>query len=347
MFQYFSTALTWSRRFHFSFLATACPLSISLPSKALQQSPSGPQLTVVRPYPPPSTGPPSRRKSRPSSTSVQHNALPMSTPTLSAAQRLQQAHEQQSQSQQPLTEDPFPDLLTEDPFPVASLSSANYAASTSLSNGQQQGQQQQQPKKKQVDVSDESAFPSLGGGGGAPKASSNSGWGNNLNKVKSTPVPSPSTPSTTTSGDVATLNFSVPTSSIHIASPSSSNDGRGGRNGLFSNDPRLKSGPPTTLGEVLKHLQQLPQNEGTLIQASSSSKLTTFIIKATATKSSAKGGKGLTAQENVERVKGELLGWLERKVKEEVKVPKGLRAVIIGAKGESNPSVPCFQDTKD
>jgi len=254
--------------------------------------------------------------------------------TLSAAQRLQQAHDQASQQQQQApvdTTDPFP-VLSEDPFPVAT---------SSYSQPSSQSKQQQQPKK-QVNVNDESAFPSLGGGGGVQK-SVGGGWGNNsgLNKIKrstpsSTSTNGTSTPTTagqpatvSSSENSATLNFSIPTSSIQITSPSSS-DAPQRRNGLFSNDPRLKSGPPTTLGEVLKYLQALPHNKEISIQASSSSKLTTFIIKAS-------GSKGKNAHDEVERAKNELLGWLEKKVKVSVKVPKGLRAVIIGAKGESSP----------
>lgn len=272
--------------------------------------------------------------------------------TLSAAQRLQQAHDQASQQQQqqsqaPVdTTDPFP-VLSEDPFPVAT-------STFSSSYSQPQSQPKQQQPKKQVNVNDESAFPSLGGGGGAAVKSGGNvggGWGNNsgLNKIKqSTPTTSTtsssngtSTPTTaqpatvSSSENSATLNFSIPTSSIQITSPSSSSDGsqqqQQRRNGLFSNDPRLKSGPPTTLGEVLKYLQTLPHNKEVSIQASSSSKLTTFIIKA-------QGVKGRGAQEEVERAKGELLGWLEKKVRVQVKVPKGLRAVIIGAKGKAFPS---------
>jgi hypothetical protein len=264
--------------------------------------------------------------------------------SLSAAQRLQQAHDQaqakqrqeQEQTTTRITEDPFPSLvLTEDPFPV---SNNNYAKP-----GGQQGQQQ---SKKQVDVNNEEAFPSLGGA--PPVKQVSGGWGGGLSsKVKTAVTPSaqssfngtPPTPVTTSGGgggDSASLNFSIPTSSIHITSPSSG--GGGGRNngGLFSNDPRLKSGPPTTLGEVLKHLTTLPHNlqKSVEIQASSSSKLTTFIIKASINKKVSSSSKtSSTAQEEVERVKNELLGWLEKKVKEEVKVPKSLRAVIIGAKG--------------
>ncbi|GAA5935504.1 Scp160p [Sporobolomyces koalae] len=256
----------------------------------------------------------------------------MSTPVLSAAQRMQQAHEQSQLAPASSTVPQTAEILTEDPFPVANLfpsssSSSSKPATTSTKN---------------VNVEDQDAFPSLGGGP-APKAAAAvtaGGWGSN--KIKQAPqVPTTNNngnrgTTLSGSGDSATLNFSIPTNQIHIAAPASSTlEGSQRRNGLFSNDPRLKSGPPTTLGEVLKQLQQTRENQQArvTIQASSSSKLTTFIIKAYKPAAVKKGGP--SAQEEVERVKTELLAWLEKKVKDQVQVPKALRAFIIGAKGRT------------
>ncbi|CEQ41961.1 SPOSA6832_03731 [Sporobolomyces salmonicolor] len=258
----------------------------------------------------------------------------MSAP-LSAAQRLQQAHESahgtstNGAAAVDPTVDPFPPFVSsEDPFPVAPLSSS--AA----------------PKKPKqpasVDVSDESAFPSLGGGPAKPKPSWGAGGAAAALRVKqgggappapaaaegrdASPAPSStlsraSTPALGVAGgvDFASLTLQLPTSSIHISAPPAPR----GAPRPFSNDPRLRSGEPTTLGEVLKEVMR--RHEGVSLEAGSSRNSTTFLVKA----------KGKDAAQRAERAKTELLGWLEKKVTEQVEVPASLRAVIIGAKGRT------------
>ncbi|GAA6056085.1 hypothetical protein JCM3770_001962 [Rhodotorula araucariae] len=231
----------------------------------------------------------------------------MSAPPLTAAQRMQAAHEaaQLQQQQAPLLEDPFPVAL---PAPVAPAGPPKPTQST-----------------KQVDVSDESAFPSLGAplaASSAPKSLWGTGAGAALRAKQgpaavqaagsqssraSTPAP--------TAGDTASTTFSLPTASIHISAPSGPRGPRG-----FSNERR---DTPTTLGEVLKEVMR--RHDGVTVEASSSSKTATFIVKA----------RGARADERAERAKAELIGWLEKKVEEKVLVPKDLRAVIIGAKGRT------------
>ncbi|GAA5910318.1 hypothetical protein JCM5296_000557 [Sporobolomyces johnsonii] len=257
----------------------------------------------------------------------------MSAP-LSAAQRLQQAHESahgtptNGVAAADPTVDPFPPFISsEDPFPVAPLPSS--AA----------------PKKPKqpasVDVSDESAFPSLGGGPVKPKPSWGAGGAAAALRVKqggaapspaaavgrdASPAPSStisraSTPAHGAAGgaDFASLTLQLPTSSIHISAPPAPR----GAPRPFSNDPRLRAGEPTTLGEVLKEVMR--RHEGVSLEAGSSRNSTTFLVKA----------KGKDAAQRAERAKAELLGWLEKKVTEQVEVPASLRAVIIGAKGRT------------
>ncbi|BGP49126.1 hypothetical protein JCM10450v2_005006 [Rhodotorula kratochvilovae] len=231
---------------------------------------------------------------------------------MTAAQRMQAAHEaaQQQQQHAPLLEDPFPVAAL--PPPVAP-------------NGPPKAAKQ----ARQVDVSDESAFPSLGaplaassapkslwgaGGGAALRAKQAStaaaaqgAAGSQSTSRASTPAPA--------GGDTASTTFSLPTASIHISAPSGPRGPRG-----FSNERR---DAPTTLGEVLKEVMR--RNDGVTVEASSSSKTATFIVKA----------RGARADERAERAKAELIGWLEKKVEEKVLVPKDLRAVIIGAKGRT------------
>ncbi|GAA6060733.1 hypothetical protein JCM10212_003777 [Sporobolomyces blumeae] len=263
------------------------------------------------------------------------------TPVLSAAQRLQLAHEQaqaSASSQAPIdTEDPFPPFAsstststssastsTVDPFPVSALEPPSNAQA-----------KQQKRQTRQVDVSDESAFPSLGGGSTVGTSSPSSLWGTGLAKVKQQQPPAAplssnanangahaGPASTQTQSDVSTLTFTLPTSSIHISAPAPTSFSS---SRPFSNDPRLKAGPPTTLGQVIRLVQQNHANDQVTVEASSSSKLTSFIIRA----------KGPKSEAMVEKVRKEVVGWLEKKVKDEVKVPKGLRAVIIGAKGRT------------
>ncbi|BGP25460.1 SCP160 protein [Rhodotorula toruloides] len=253
---------------------------------------------------------------------------------LSAAQRLQQAHEAAQNTAQPtdnavLTEDPFPPFgfVAHDPFPPANLAPPVPAPEA----------RQKQTKSSQVDVSDESAFPSLGAPvtSGKSKAPS-SLWGSGAAALRAkqvpaggdgaardlSPAPSVSTRSSTpaavaAAAQVSSTTLQIPTASISI-SPPASYAHKGPRG--FSNERRET---PTTLGEVIKEVTR--RIEGVAIDASSSRNLTTFIVKA----------KGNKAEDKVDKARNELLAWLEKKVTEEVQVPKSLRAVIIGAKGRT------------
>lgn len=277
------------------------------------------------------------RSRSPPATNPPHIAMQ----PLSAAQRMQQAHEaaQQQSSSSPadhvLTEDPFPPfVVAQDPFPPANL--APPVPHTDA------------PAKakaaSQVDVSDESAFPSLGApvANGKPKASS-SLWGSGAAALRArqapaagpgaaaardlSPAPSGSTRSSTPAAaapgqqQVASTTLQIPTASISI-SPPASYAHKGPRG--FSNERRET---PTTLGEVIKEVTR--RVDGVAIDASSSRNLTTFIVKA----------RGAKAEDKVDRARNELLAWLEKKVTEEVQVPKSLRAVIIGAKGASGATL--------
>ena len=261
---------------------------------------------------------------------------------LSAAQRMQLAHEQAQQQQEQqlpiLTEDPFPVLVTADPFP-----SALPPPVAPLGPGP--GPAAAEPKR-QVDVSDESAFPSLG----APVSRNNGHqqqqqqqWGAAALRAKqastlsadggnatlsssraSTPSQDAAAGSSSTAA-AAALNFysttvQLPNSAIHIAPPARTNAAGGPRNqGYFSNERREA---PTTLGGVAKEVMR--KHDGVQIDASSNRTLTTVILKA----------RGPDAEARVERARTELLAWLEKKVSESVEVPKSLRALIIGSKGE-------------
>lgn len=264
---------------------------------------------------------------------------------LSAAQRMQLAHEQAQQQQQQqqqlpiLTEDPFPVLVTADPFPSSALPppvAPLGPAAVEPTN-----------KKRQVDVSDESAFPSLGApvsrnGGQHQQQQQQHQWGAAALRAKqqastlsadsgnatlsssraSTPSQDAASGSATAA---AALNFysttvQLPNSAIHIAPPARTNAAGGPRNqGYFSNERREA---PTTLGGVAKEVMR--KHPGVQIDASSNRTLTTVILKA----------RGPDAEARVERARTELLAWLEKKVSESVEVPKSLRALIIGSKGE-------------
>jgi hypothetical protein len=249
---------------------------------------------------------------------------------------MQQAHEaaQQQSSSSPadhvLTEDPFPPfVVAQDPFPPANLAPPVPAPDA----------QQKTAKSSQVDVSDESAFPSLGApvANGKSKASS-SLWGSGAAALRAkqapaaaadgtrdlSPAPSGSTRSSTpaaAAAGVSSTTLQIPTASISI-SPPASYAHKGPRG--FSNERRET---PTTLGEVIKEVTR--RVDGVAIDASSSRNLTTFIVKA----------RGAKAEDKVDRARNELLAWLEKKVTEEVQVPKSLRAVIIGAKGASGATL--------
>ncbi|GAA5992281.1 hypothetical protein JCM10908_000405 [Rhodotorula pacifica] len=270
---------------------------------------------------------------------------------LSAAQRMQLAHEQAQQSQQQqqqslpiLTEDPFPVLVTQDPFPTSSTSSlpppiAPYGPKSGAAANNNADKPE---KKRDVDVSDESAFPSLG----QPVSTNRNGaqqWGAAALRAKqqnaSTADAAASSRASTPSQDAATAaaaggnpaasfystTVQLPNSAIHIAPPSRTNAAGGPRSqGFFSNERREA---PTTLGGVVKEVMR--KHDGVQIDASSNRTVTTVILKA----------RGPKAESRVERARTELLAWLEKKVNESVDVPKSLRALIIGSKGRTLKSI--------
>ncbi|GAA5946161.1 hypothetical protein JCM3775_006301 [Rhodotorula graminis] len=245
---------------------------------------------------------------------------------MSAAQRMQAAHEAAQKAAQHEQQQPHEPLL-EDPFPVAAL-----APPVAANGPPKQGANgtSSTATKRNVDVSDESAFPSLGAplAGSAPKSLWGAGGGAAL-RAKQAPTTSAQSqssrastpaPGTTAAADAASTTLSLPVASIHISAPS---DHRRGPRG-FSNERREA---PTTLGEVLKEVMR--RHDGVTIDASSSKVTATFIIKA----------RGARADERAERAKAELTAWLEKKVEDKVLVPKDLRAVIIGAKGRTLKSI--------
>ncbi|KAK4705915.1 hypothetical protein P7C70_g280, partial [Phenoliferia sp. Uapishka_3] len=252
------------------------------------------------------------------------------TAPLSAAQRMAQQHSangaQSSSAQASTSSDAFPalgggnakaDLITVDPFPPAATS---FDTPASIAPA----------KPKPINISDESAFPSLGGNLGAKKAGPSWGAGggaaqrirdatptpsSNGNSRSATPVGDEST-GTATPNSYST-RVQLPAHGIHIhAAPSA-----GGRaRGVFSNAREIE---PTTLGEVMTLLMR--RHPSVTIEASTSKNITTFLIKA----------KGAEAQAAVETVKRELLGRLAKKVSIDVLIPAGLRALVIGGKGRT------------
>lgn len=246
---------------------------------------------------------------------------------LSAAQRLQQAHAG-------VDSDPFP-VNSEDPFPVANQDSAKQS---SLSGSR--------PAK--LDVSDEQAFPTLGGSGaGNAKAQGGPTWGSAgqglASRLKqqqqqqqqqqqsslsaaSQPISRPDTPSSAfnagddsgarTVGNATSATVQLATSDIHIQPFAGA---RQSRSSTFSNDRQAE---PTTLGEVIKLLAKRHPN--TTVEASTGRQNTTFIIK----------GKGANAEDDIAKVKRELLARLAKKIQVTVEVPASLRGFIVGAKGE-------------
>jgi hypothetical protein len=247
---------------------------------------------------------------------------------LSAAQRLQQAHTS-------IDQDPFP-VQSEDPFPVVNQEDPKPSSSSTSSR---------RPAK--LDVSDEQAFPTLGGSNnGNAKAKGGPTWGSagqglasrikqqqqqqqqqQSSTVSSQPNSRPDTPSSAfnatddagvrTVGNVTSATVQLATSDIHIQSFAGA---RQNRSSTFSNERQAE---PTTLGEVIKLLAKRHPN--TTVEASSSRQTTTFIIKA----------KGANAEEDIAKVKRELLARLAKKVQSTVEVPASLRGFIVGAKGES------------
>ena len=235
-----------------------------------------------------------------------HSMAESSNPaqSTSAAALLQQQHEALSNGHSTTddlsrsTEDPFPVLANEEPLPAP-------------------------VKAKPINISDESAFPSLGGA--APKAAG-SLWGaggSAAQRIKQTPVangsPTPRslTPSAEAKPQVYTEVVQLPTADIHVqALASSAFLDNLGRN-------RSREPEPRTLGEVMKLLMK--KHPAVRVEASTSRNVTTFILKATTA----------DGEEEVMAVKRELLGRLAKKVTVDVMVPASLRAFIIGAKGDS------------
>ena len=259
------------------------------------------------------------------------SSTPASTaPRLSAAQLLQQAHEAKATEQNSsiITEDPFPPFgsssasngLTTDPFPPSTSSDSAPVP----------------VKPKPINISDESAFPSLGMGAGPKKAGTTWGAGGSAaQRIKQQQPAAASasssnghlsraaTPSSAaddtlkvpTNSSIFTATVQLPSAEIHVHAPSYSagiGRGRGGPS---------REAEPTTLGEVMKLLMKRHPTVG--VEASTSRQVTTFILK----------GRGKTAEEDVNAVKRELMGRLAKKVTIEVNVPAGMRAFIIGAKG--------------
>ena len=219
----------------------------------------------------------------------------------SAAALLQQQHEALAAPADALAPAPS----TEDPFPVAAAEAAAPAAPA---------------KPKPINISDESAFPSLGGA--APKATG-SLWGAGgtaAQRIKQTPQPNghsstprASTPNADQKPAVYSEVVQLPTADIHVQALASSSADRN----RASREPE-----PRTLGEVMKLLMK--KHPAVRVEASTSRNVTTFILKATTA----------DGEDQVLAVKRELLGRLAKKVTVDVMVPASLRAFIIGAKGQ-------------
>lgn len=262
------------------------------------------------------------------SSSTASPAVPSSSRP-SAAQILQQAHAAQangSTSGHAEAESSSSNGYAVDPFPVAHVAKQEAAVAAPT-------------PKRAVDISDESAFPSLGAT--SKKAGSGLTWGSGggsaAHRVKQQlAVPSPSngaSRATSTNGDdsstsspsskspsVFTATVQLPTSDIHVHPLASANRGPKGSSASRESEP-------STLGEVMKLLMR--KYPSATVEASTSRQITTFIIKS----------KGSTAEAEVQKVKRELLGRLAKKVEISLKVPAGLRAFIIGAKGSSTISL--------
>lgn len=260
-------------------------------------------------------------------------------PRLSAAQ-LQAAHLQALEKAALVdpTIDPFPpmtisngagavndaqqDLDMKDPYPPTSTSSSALAGSTSKVAA---------PTPKPINISDESAFPSLSGAGSGTKAGPTWGAGGGaamrIKQQLSSAVPSSAASSANgisrvgtpvsedlngkSIGSIFTASVQLAQNEIHIQKPA------------FSGRPQGSSreAEPTTLGEVMKLLMK--RHPIVTVEASTSRQITTFILK----------GKGANAEEEVAAVRRELMGRLAKKITLELPVPAGMRAFIIGVKG--------------
>lgn len=172
---------------------------------------------------------------------------------------------------------------------------------------------------KRLDLDSETAFPSLGAPS-APSSSSatgGSGWGAAARSRASAAASAQS--ASASQGAIAQSNLFteslvLPTASINVTAPPPTTGPRGG----YSN----REAEPTTLGGVLSQL--MTRYNGVKVESSTSTAkgTTTLLIKA-------------QRQQDLERVKRDLLGRIVKKVNETLQVPASTRAFIIGSKGVS------------
>lgn len=173
------------------------------------------------------------------------------------------------------------------------------------------GASRQKPQgNRGLDLESESAFPSLGAPSAAFGNAPGSGWGA---AARSRAAAAPSPAVNQASQALFTESLTLPTASINVAAPPAAVT-RGG----FSN----KEPEPTTLGGVLIQLSK--KYAGVKVESSTSTAkgTTTLLIKA-------------QRQQDVERVKRDLLARIVKKVNETLQVPASTRAFIIGSKGRS------------
>lgn len=169
-----------------------------------------------------------------------------------------------------------------------------------------------------LDLDSETAFPSLGGGSAAA-STGGSGWGAAARTRAAAAVSSTHASSgggagaTILQSNIFTESLVLPTASINVTAPPPTTGPRGG----FSN----REAEPTTLGGVLSQL--MSKYNGVKVESSTSTAkgTTTLLIKA-------------QRQQDLERVKRDLLGRIVKKVNETLQVPASTRAFIIGSKGE-------------
>lgn len=173
-----------------------------------------------------------------------------------------------------------------------------------------------QQAAKSLDLDSETAFPSLGAPAAGPGASAASGWGAAARSRASAAAAvnaggAASTPASIQS-NLFTESLVLPTASINVTAPPPTTGPRGG----FSN----REAEPTTLGGVLSQL--MARYNGVKVQSSTSTAkgTTTLLIKA-------------QRQQDLERVKRDLLSRIVKKVNETIQVPASTRAFIIGSKG--------------
>lgn len=169
-----------------------------------------------------------------------------------------------------------------------------------------------------LDLDSETAFPSLGGGSAAA-STGGSGWGAAARTRAAAAVSSTHASSgggagaTIAQSNIFTESLVLPTASINVTAPPPTTGPRGG----FSN----REAEPTTFGGVLSQL--MSKYNGVKVESSTSTAkgTTTLLIKA-------------QRQQDLERVKRDLLGRIVKKVNETLQVPASTRAFIIGSKGE-------------